>query len=656
MNDIPGKLLVVLPNPMGDAILSGPALKHLRDHLPETHITLLGNKSNLEILKGAGFSDEIIDYGDYKLSGLNIIKTAKWLNAFQFDAVVLLTNSFRTAILVKLAKIPQRIGYNRDGRGFLLTHAVNPIKFGKSYVPISALDYYGFLMDQTLGCYHIEHTSFFDKPKAMSLTTSDLDKEKIDQVIKGWDLSENDRIIVMVPGGAFGPSKLWPAERFSQLADRFVADGNKVILLCAPNELEKSICHSIMSKSQSPLLNTLEANLNLGGVKELIRRSALVVSNDTGPCHIAAAFDVPLVTLFGPTDPRWTATGYSKETRLRVNVECGPCQKPQCITDHRCLQRIDVERVYQAACERLQNSAGSMSDELNPFYQSYDESFIPLPDNQGVIHKSFYSLLKSNGLTTVEDVFNYREGKALVKPGLGSRERLRVDLSEQRDGAVLFLKRYGTPKISALLKTLLRQRTHLATAVYDFKGCLDLGQNHISAARPIALGCEYKGLGEKRSFVMIEQLPEAQSLERLLPEWEKNKQHYDLLQDKKVLIEKVADLVRRFHSHGFYHRDLYLAHIFVCKLSSGDNQLSLIDLQRVFQPIYFKRRWLVKDLAQLYYSSKAHFSNADMMRFLHHYYGQRKLTSDHKSIVRSIWAKAQRIQRHDRKRQKRFNR
>ena len=247
-------------------------------------------------------------------------------------------------------------------------------------------------------------------------------------------------------------------------------------------------------------------------------------------------------------------------------------------------------------------------------------------------------------------MFAYDQGRRLDKPGLHARERLRLELPVNKiQTLTVYLKRYGYPGFWTLLRRGIARRSRAAAAVYDFDATMTLAQNGIPAARPIAFGEQSNWLGEKRSFVMIEELPRADALERLLPQWSEKQEDYALLRDKKQLIAEIAALAGRLHETGFYHRDFYLSHIFLSKDKSGRERLNLIDLQRVFRPLIYRRRWHVKDLAQLYYSARDYFSQTDIMRFLHSYLSCRRLKPEDKNLVRAIYRKARRIARHDRK-------
>ena len=464
--------------------------------------------------------------------------------------------------------------------------------------------------------------------------------------------------MILVPGGSFGASKWWPAERYAKLADRLIEDENcDVILSCAPDDWEKELARKIVGLASHRVINLAEEKFSICDLKELISRCGLMISNDTGPCHIAAAFERPLVTIFGATDPRWTATGYYKEVRLRAEVDCGPCQEPICgAGQHICMEAISVDDVFEAARQLLGSddsvTGNIRSDEeiAGTNYSCFDESFVPLDDGSGLVHGGYKRFLDIAQLRDMDSVFSFGGGERLEKPGLGVRERIRFELPLEGDQKVtMYLKRYGYPGFGALVRRLLSRRSRAGAAVYDFDAALRLAEKGIAVPRPVAFGEQRNWLGEQRSFVMMEELPEADALERLLPQWAEKQKGYALLRDKKEMIRQVAELVGHLHRAGLYHRDLYLSHIFLSRDGFGGERLNLIDLQRVFRPLIRRRRWQVKDLAQLYYSARDYFSATDIIRFLRHYLNGKRLSAEDKRMVQAVQRKAKRIERHVKK-------
>ncbi|MBW8035576.1 MAG: glycosyltransferase family 9 protein, partial [Planctomycetes bacterium] len=162
-------------------------------------------------------------------------------------------------------------------------------------------------------------------------------------------------VVILVPGGAFGTSKCWPAIRFAETADRLIRDHDaKVIISVAPNEIEEQIAASICEDSKNELYNLANTPLALGQLKALYSKATLVITNDTGPRHIAMALGRKVVTLFGPNDPAWTKPDYDDEIEIVGTADCVPCAKPKCYKEeHLCMISISVDQVVNAAEELL---------------------------------------------------------------------------------------------------------------------------------------------------------------------------------------------------------------------------------------------------------------------------------------------------------------
>ena len=159
-------------------------------------------------------------------------------------------------------------------------------------------------------------------------------------------------MILLNPGAQFGAAKCWLPEYFAALADRFIVElGATVLISAAPRE--RGIVDSILHNMKQAPIDLLAHGSSLGALKEIVRRCDLMVSNDTGPRHIAAAFDVPVVTIFGPTHPEWTEINFPRERKVAVKVFCGPCQKKICPLDHRCMTRITPAMVFDTAVQLL---------------------------------------------------------------------------------------------------------------------------------------------------------------------------------------------------------------------------------------------------------------------------------------------------------------
>ena len=338
------EILVWLPSPMGDAILCTPALRAIRKHFKSCKISFFAKDVVREVLSPSSFNDRWLEQRDK-----NPLATAKIFRKHKFTHAILFKNSFASALSVCLAGIPSRIGYAREGRGFLLTDKLYPSKLtnGK-FEPVSMIDYY-LTISSWLGCDTADRN--------LELLIDPQDEQrlcgKLPQV-----LNLNGPVVVIVPGAAFGPSRWWPSERFAQTTDWLITNYNATVVVSvsqapAEKQIAKEICHS----SKHKLINLVEQPITLGELKSLFSTADLVISNNTGPRHIAIALRRKIISLFGPHDPAWTDTGYEDEIQLIGNAPCAPCARPICKkSEHLCMQAINVETVCGAARKLLEDN------------------------------------------------------------------------------------------------------------------------------------------------------------------------------------------------------------------------------------------------------------------------------------------------------------
>jgi len=322
---------------MGDAVLATAALRAIRKQYPDSNIYFYANKVVKDILSPCRFNDYWLDQ-DSNCP----FRIAKKFRKYKFTQAILLKNSFSCALAVFLAGIKSRVGYARDCRSFLLTEKLYPPKLSTGkFKPQSMVKYY-LAPAAWLGC------DIQDDQLELSTDTQSQQslKEKLPQID-----SSDKPLFILVPGGAFGPSKCWPAEYFAKTADLLIEKYNaNIIISVSPAPQERKIAHDIRSLSKNNLIDLSQTQLSLGQLKALFAKASLVIANDTGPRHIAIALKRKIVTLFGPNDPAWTDTGYENEIQIVTDVPCAPCQKPNCPTkNHICMKAISAEQVFNAA-------------------------------------------------------------------------------------------------------------------------------------------------------------------------------------------------------------------------------------------------------------------------------------------------------------------
>ncbi len=250
------------------------------------------------------------------------------------------------------------------------------------------------------------------------------------------------------------------------------------------------------------------------------------------------------------------------------------------------------------------------------------------------------------GLTSLDAVFTFDSGRDLVKANIG-RFRRRVQFEATPAGSQrpvkIFLKRYDRPPVFLQIRNWLSHHRRRSFASMEREAIEQLAAAGVGTPRVVACGERWGTLFERKSFLMTEEIRDAQSLERRLPRCFSAPATPVVLRTRRDCIRRLAEFIRRFHETGRRHRDLYLSHIFC----SDAGEFCLIDLARASRPI-LRRRFQVKDIAQLHYSSPArHFSGTDRLRFYLVYAGRRKLLPQDKAFLRAVMRKAASMARHN---------
>lgn len=337
---------VFLPNWIGDVAMATPTLRALRRQFPEARITGVLRPYVADVLAGTHWLDAQLFYDprstDRSLHGWPLIPR---LRAERFDTIVLLTNSWRTGLMAWASGAVRRVGYVRGGRGILLTDRLEHRRQSGRYVPSPVLDDY-LRLAYALGCP--------PESPAIELATLPADEQAADSAWRRLGLPAGRHVIGLNSGGAYGSAKLWPSGHFTDLARKIVCETDySVLVLCGPGERE--IARDIVAAADHPrIVDLADERLGIGLTKACIRRLRLLVTTDSGPRHFAAAFDVPVITLFGPTHIAWSENHFARAVHLQHAVPCGPCQKRVCpLGHHQCMRDLTVDEVYRAVRAQL---------------------------------------------------------------------------------------------------------------------------------------------------------------------------------------------------------------------------------------------------------------------------------------------------------------
>ncbi len=337
------RIAVFLPNWVGDVVMATPAVHALRALHPDARLVAVLKPYVAGVLEGSPWFDDLIFFDKHGCAGQRTLAVARRLRRERIDLAVLFVNTFRPALAAWLGGCRRRIGYARYGRGWLLTDALPPVRDAHGRLtPSPVLDAYNRLVERAGA-----------RPdRRMRLVTTPHHEAAAEQVWRETGLDQCHEVICLNPGAAFGSSKYWSAESFAVLARRLAHErGSGVLVLCGPSE--RDMARQIAARANSERVHSLADHpLSLGLTMACVRRADLLVTTDSGPRHFAAAFDRPVVTLFGPTHIAWTETYFPKAVHLQKAVPCGPCQQRTCPLDHRCMTLLTPDEVFTAA-ERL---------------------------------------------------------------------------------------------------------------------------------------------------------------------------------------------------------------------------------------------------------------------------------------------------------------
>lgn len=348
----PKKILVRSTNWIGDAIMTTPAVRTIRENFPESEITMLVHPWVSDVFRYSPRVDRVLLYekkGRHKgLKGM--LQLAGELRQEQFDCAILLQNAFEAALIALVAGIPVRGGYTTDGRGLLLTHGVRKInELNKKH----EVNYYQRIL-LGLGL----------RPAVNELELF-IPGEQIDAAkrkLQAWD-GVRPGVTPLVgfnPGAAFGPAKRWPTEKFAELATMICRRTDARIVLFG-SAADRGTAADIVKGAGAAASRMID----LTGATSLIEAMALIgecdvfVTNDSGLMHVAAALHTPLVAIFGSTDHIATGPYSDNAVVIRKPLACSPCKKSHCPEKHfRCMKLIESSEVFAAVMRVLEGERG----------------------------------------------------------------------------------------------------------------------------------------------------------------------------------------------------------------------------------------------------------------------------------------------------------
>ena len=344
-------IMIRATNWVGDAIMALPTLRAVRQKYPEAHIGIVARPYVAEIYRDQKVADELIPYdpvGAHRgWSGRE--KLVADLRAKKFDVALLLQNAFDAAWLAWRARIPQRIGYARDARSFLLTKAISVPKPGE--IPAHEKFYYLELLCRAGWLGQLRDDAH------IALEVPDAARHGAREVFREAGARPAALRIAVGAGASYGSAKCWPPDRFAKALNAFLSNRDAdVILFGTPGETP--VTDAIAAALRKPPIN-LAGKTSISELPALLSQCHLFLGNDSGAMHVAAAVGLPVVAIFGPTDPEGTSPVTPRATIVQQKPYCSPCFLRRCPTDHRCMTAVTPAMVETALLARVSEVASA---------------------------------------------------------------------------------------------------------------------------------------------------------------------------------------------------------------------------------------------------------------------------------------------------------
>lgn len=341
------KILVRGTNWIGDAVMSIPALRELRRIFPEANITLHTRSWADGLFRDAAFIDELVTFDPHKWKIKDVLDNSDFLKGDSYDLALLFPNSFESALTTYLSRIPRRFGYNKDLRGLLLTEPIPvPEWKNRQHEVFYYLNLVSEIEKRVLGRDTVS-AAFPDT----ALEVSDERQSAATSKLAEFGADPLKRTVALGVGSTNSRAKRWPVERYAELADRLRRNVDvNVILIGSKDECE--IAEKVAGFCQVKPIN-IAGKTDLSEAVSILASVDLLIANDMGLAHVAPAVGTDTIVIFGPTNPETTRPFSENALLIRKAVDCSPCMLRDCPIDHRCMTRVSVDEVYEAATEKL---------------------------------------------------------------------------------------------------------------------------------------------------------------------------------------------------------------------------------------------------------------------------------------------------------------
>lgn len=344
-------ILIRGTNWLGDAVMTTPAMERLRASFPDAHIALLANPLTAGLFRASPLVNEVIEYRRRDGGVKAFFRTVGLLRAQPFDLAVLFQNAFEAALLASFGGINLRIGFAEQGRAALLTHKLHRGPQHRNRHQVE--DYLDIVAECERVCLGESFKPKIEKPLP-SLIANSAQRQSANAMLQNLGVANRRPLIALNTGATNSRAKCWPADRFAELADRLTGELNAQIVLIG-GAAESNYADEVARQIQRNGVINLAGKTSMAELIGLLAECDLLVSNDTGPAHVAAALGTATLTIFGPTNEFETSPSGRRSELIRAdNIECARCMHRDCPIDHRCMIRLTTSAVFAQAHKLLQ--------------------------------------------------------------------------------------------------------------------------------------------------------------------------------------------------------------------------------------------------------------------------------------------------------------
>jgi len=358
------RILVRGTNWIGDAVMTLPALRRLRESFQGARISLVTTPTSAGIFEGSPFIDDLLVYNRREQGWRGAIWMAQRLRGMEFNLALLFQNAFEAALLGYASKASVRVGFAGEGRSFLLTNALpRPARTSGRH---QVYDYLDLVAEAESASRLRSSSNKMEEDSTPLLASTDEQRQAAAAIFDRHSMSRTDSPLIPLNAGATNSrAKCWPPDRFAALADRLIAEtGGRVVLVGAP--AERVVAGQVVAHMKKQGAVNLAGETDLRELIGILSLADILVSNDTGPAHIAAALGRPVLTIFGPTNEFQTAPRGHCTSMLRAEgIECARCMLRDCPIDHRCMTRISNEEAASTALVLLERGRVSSASTVN---------------------------------------------------------------------------------------------------------------------------------------------------------------------------------------------------------------------------------------------------------------------------------------------------